>query len=204
MNPRRAEENLELIRTLMERTVQYQLLTARAGLVAGSLAVAGAGLFAVCDASDARVFAAVWGTVFLGSLATTCIGTAIRSRRTGEAVWSRQARAVLLALAPALFSALALTIFFLAQGGGAHLWLPGIWMLCYGQGALATSAYAPAPIRHLAVATLLAGAATLALGPAWATLMMGLVFGAGHLGLGLALLAAERRQTSLRLHRSVA
>jgi len=35
-------------------------------------------------------------------------------------------------------------------------------------------------------------------------LMMGLVFGAGHITLGIVLLAAEQRQRKLRLHRWVA
>jgi hypothetical protein len=34
--------------------------------------------------------------------------------------------------------------------------------------------------------------------------MMGLVFGLGHIGLGAALLAAERGERGLRLHREVA
>jgi hypothetical protein len=204
MDAREAEQNLELIRTLMERTVQYQLLTARAGLVAGSLALLGAGLFLWLDPTEPIAFAAVWGGVFLGALTATCVGTAIRSRRTGEVVWSRQARAVLLALAPALFTAMALTALFFRLGDAMHLWLPGIWMLCYGQGALATSAYAPAPIRYLGVASLLGGALTLAFGPGFAIVMMAVVFGGGHLGLGAALLAAEKRQNSVRIHRSVA
>jgi hypothetical protein len=115
---------------------------------------------------------------------------------------SRQARAVVLALAPSLFAALVLTVFFFARGW--HLWLPGVWMLCYGQGALATAAYAPASIRWLGVSVLLLGPVTLILGPAWSVLMMGLVFGLGHVVLGSALLVAERRQNALRLHREVA
>src|SRR5438046_1151173 len=87
MDARQAEQNLELIRTLMERTVQYQLLTARAGMVAGSLAVLGAALFFLLDAGDPAAFAAVWGAVFLGALTATCVGTTLRSRRTGEPVW---------------------------------------------------------------------------------------------------------------------
>jgi hypothetical protein len=109
---------------------------------------------------------------------------------------------VVLALAPSLFAALALTVFFFARG--MHLWLPGVWMLCYGQGALATSAYAPSPIRWLGVAVLLLGVLTLALGPGWAVAMMGLVFGLGHVVLGVVLLVAERREGAIRLHRSVA
>jgi hypothetical protein len=193
MDPRQAEANLELIRTLMERTVQYQLLTARAGLAAGALALLGAGSFFFLDRNDPAAFGAVWGVVFVGALAATCIGTARRSRQVGEPVWSRQARAVVLALTPSLFAALVLTVFFFHRGDGAHLYLPGIWMLCYGQGALATSAYAPTPIRGLGIASLLAGAATLWLGPDWAIVMMAAVFGVGHMGLGVALMLTEQR-----------
>jgi hypothetical protein len=202
MDARQAAHTLEVIRTLMERTCQYQLLTARAGLVAGSLAGAGALAFLVLDADNPWHFGAIWASVFAGSVLATSSGTILRSRARGEQVWSRQARTVLLALLPSLFAALVLSFFFFAQG--EHLWLPGIWMLCYGQGALATAAYAPSPIRWLGVTVLLLGSWTLWLGPAWAVLMMGLVFGLGHVGLGSALLTIERRQATVRLHRSVA
>jgi hypothetical protein len=204
MDARQAAQNLELIRTLMERTVQYQLLTARAGLAAGSLALVGALLFLFLDQNDPWIFGPVWGCVFVGAFAATCLGVVRRGRERGEPAWSRQARAVLLALAPSLFAALMLTVFFFSRGDGSHLWLPGIWMLCYGQGALATASYAPTPIRGLGIAALLAGGATLWLGPEWANVAMGLVFGGGHIGLGTALLIAERREGAIRLHRSVA
>lgn len=202
MDARQAARTLEVIRTLMERTCQYQLLTARASLVAGSLAGAGALAFLVLDPRDPVNFGAVWAVVFAGSLLATTLGTVLRGREHGERVWSRPARAVLGALAPSLFAALVLTGFFFARG--EHLWLPGVWMLCYGQGALATSAYAPSPIRWLGLAALGMGGVTLLLGPEWAVPMMGIVFGLGHVSLGAALLVAERRQSALRLHRSVA
>ena len=202
MDARQAARNLEVIRTLMERTCQYQLLTARAGLAAGTLAGAGALLFLGLDAANPVHFGAVWGSVFAGSLLATTISTILRGRERGERVWSRQARAVLLALTPSLFAALVLSVFFFAQG--QHLWLPGVWMLCYGQAALATAAYAPAPIGWLGRIALLLGTVTLWLGPGWSVLMMGLVFGLGHIILGVVLLVAERRERVIRLHRSVA
>jgi hypothetical protein len=208
MDARQAARNLEVIRTLMERTCQYQLLTARASLAAGSLAGAGALAFLVLDANDPWQFGIIWAFVFAGSLLATTFGTIFSGREQGERVWSRQARAVLLALAPSLFAALVLTVYFFAQPQTGpyrpYLWLPGMWMLCYGQGALATAAYAPSPIRWLGVAVLLLGALTLWLGPDWAVVMMGVVFGLGHMGLGTALLMAERQQAVLRLHREVA
>jgi hypothetical protein len=202
MDARQAARNLEVIRTLMERTCQYQLLTAKAGLVAGSLAGLGALLFLYLDPANPWHFGGVWATVFFGSVLATSVGTVLRGRERGERVWSRQARTVLLALAPSLVAALALTLFFFARGD--HLWLPGVWMLCYAQGALATAAYSPPPIRWLGVSVLFLGGLTLALDPTCAVPMMGLVFGLGHIGLGVVLLAIERRQAGVRLHRSVA
>jgi len=202
MDARQAARNLEVIRTLMERTCQYQVLTARAGLVAGILASAGALLFFILDPSDPWAFGGVWGMVFTCSLVVTALSTVSRNRQQGERIWSRPARAVVWALAPSLFAALILSVCLFAWE--MHLWLPGMWMLCYGQGALATSTYAPPPIRWLGIAVLLGGTVTLWLGPSWAVIMMGLVFGLGHIGLGTVLLVLERRQSVLRLHRSVA
>src|SRR5437016_2926407 len=108
MNARQAARDLEVIRTLMERTCQYQLLTARAGLAAGSLAGVGALLFFVLDAGDPWQFGAVWAAVFAGSLLATCTSTILRGRACGERVWSRQARAVLAALVPSVFAAFVL------------------------------------------------------------------------------------------------
>src|SRR5438552_10027402 len=98
MDARQAARNLEVIRTLMERTCQYQLLTARAGLVAGSLAGAAALSFLALDADNPWHFGAVWGAVFAGSLVATTASTVARGLEIGERVWSRPARAVLLAL----------------------------------------------------------------------------------------------------------
>src|SRR5438067_6822180 len=105
MDSREAARTLEVIRTLMERTCQYRLLTAWAGLAAGTLAGAGALLLGVLDPADPAHFGVVWGLVFAGSLLASCVGTVTRGREVGERVWSRQARAVVLALAPSLAAA---------------------------------------------------------------------------------------------------
>src|SRR5205807_1292805 len=97
MDAQQAARNLEVIRTLMERTCQYQLLTARAGLAAGSLAGAGALGFVILNPENAWSFGAVWALVFGGSLLATAVGVILRSRERGERVWSRPCRALLVA-----------------------------------------------------------------------------------------------------------
>src|SRR5437764_14412577 len=100
MDTQEAGRTLEVIRTLMERTTQYQFLTARAGLAAGLLACVGSILFVFLDAADPWHFAAVWTLVFIGSLLLTCVCSVMRVRERGECVWSRSAPAVGLARVP--------------------------------------------------------------------------------------------------------
>jgi hypothetical protein len=202
MEPRQAAQTLEVIRTLMERTCQYQLLTARAGLAAGALTILGALTFLYLDAADPLSFGVVWGVVFAGALLATCLGTVLRGRDRGEAIWSRQARTVVLALTPSLVAGLVLTVFFFSCG--MHLKLPGVWMLCYGQGALATSAYAPAPVRWMGIGFVGLGGVALFLGPSWAIAIMTIAFGLGHIGLGVSLYLKEQRERAIKLYRDVA
>jgi hypothetical protein len=202
MDPSQAARNLEVIRTLMERTARYRLLTAWAGLAAGASAFAGAGAFLFLDPADPRAFGAVWGLVFVGATMATIVGSLTRGRERGEAIWSRSARAVVFALNPGLVAAAVLTASFFARGD--HLLLPGVWMLCLGQGALATSAYAPRPVAVLGAAMLVLGGVATALGPAWAIPMMAVGFGGGHCALGGVLLLEERREARVRLHREIA
>src|SRR5437899_3652801 len=116
MDARQAARNLEVIRTLMERTCQYQLLTARAGLAAGSFAGAGALAFFVLAPQNPWHFGSIWALVFAGSLLAATVSIILRGRQRGERVWSRPARAVLLALAPSVFAAMALSVIFFARG----------------------------------------------------------------------------------------
>ena len=71
MDARQAARNLEVIRTLMERNCQYQLLTARAGLAAGSFAGAGALAFSLLASEDPWHFGSIWAVVFAASLAAS-------------------------------------------------------------------------------------------------------------------------------------
>lgn len=186
MDRRRAEENLELIRTLMERATRYEYLSSRVGLIAGGAAVLGSLSFLYLDAARAVSFAAVWGSVFAVSVGTTLWENWREVRAAGETPWARPARQIARALVPALVMALALTVREFARGH--HLGLPGVWMLCYGTGALATTTYAPPVVAPLGIGFMAMGLVTLWLGPGWANVMMGLTFGGGHLILAATLL----------------
>jgi hypothetical protein len=190
--------NLAVIRRLMERSCQYELISAQAGVGAGlAAAVGSAGLFAIGD-RDPSYFGLVWGIVFVAALLWFCVCTFWRGRSRNEPVWSSQAAAVLGAIAPSVIAAAMLTVFFL--GRLDHRWLPGVWMICYAQAALATAAYAPAPIRWMGYWFFAASALTLALGVEMSNIMMAVAFGGGHWMLGACLLMRERESGRLKIY----
>jgi len=190
MNHREAEQNLSVIRTLMERGTRYTNLSGHAGIAVGALALAGA----LARVWFRTPFLATWLCVLMAAAGATVLFTAAMARANGEPVWTRQARTVTLALAPSLGVALLLTL-VLSRAGEEAL-LPGIWMLLWGIGALAMSFFTPRVISTLGLTFLAAGSLTLLGGvrnDAWS---MGLSFGAIHLLFGAILSAAPARSAA--------
>ena len=193
-----AEHTLETIRTLMDRSQRYEHLSGYSGLLAVGTVLAG------CVALGLNLlpfgprldFAVVWSVVFAVAFAAHLLVTFGRAHRRGEPVWSRQARTVLLAVLPSLVVSLAITVL---------MWrldrldlLPALWLLLYGCGALATSFFAPRSIAWLGVTCLAIGIISLVAWPGHAILTMAVGFGVTHIGFGVGVLVAERREARAR------
>lgn len=125
-----AEENLQTIRTLMERSSVYRRALAPIMLFAGIMGTvaAAAGLYFHLDSP--RTFIPFW----LGTAAVVVAGAFFNTRRQaikeGEAVWSPPTRRVAQALSPPLAGGLILGwVFWLLDDSE---WLPFIWPLFYG------------------------------------------------------------------------
>jgi len=76
--------------------------------------------------------------------------------------------------------------------------LPALWLLLYGCGALATSFFAPRSIAWLGVTCLAIGIISLVAWPGHAILTMAVGFGVTHIGFGVGVLVAERREARAR------
>ena len=189
-----AEHTLETIRTLMERSQRYEHISGYSGLFAGSAALAGCATLAshfVPGRTQFR-FAVVWATVFAVAFIAHCVLTFARARQRGERAWSRQARTVTLAVLPAFMAGLALSVV---------MWrldrldlLPGLWLLLYGCGALATSFFAPRSIARLGVTCFVIGAGSLLLPHTHPLRTMAVGFGLTHIAFGVAVIASERKE----------
>ena len=193
-----AEHTLETIRTLMDRSQRYEHLSGYSGLLAGGTVLLGCAALGLnlLPFGPRLVFTVVWSAVFAVAFAGHLLLTFGRARQRGESVWSRQARTVLLAVLPSFGVSLAITVLIWRL---ARLdLLPGLWLLLYGCGALATSFFAPRSIAWLGVTCLAIGTISLVALPGHAILTMAVGFGATHIGFGAGVLVTEGREARTR------
>src|SRR5260221_4246385 len=133
MEPKWAEENLQTIRTLMERSALYRRALAPIMLFAGALGLSAAtvGLFFHLDSIRA------FGTLWLGTAAVAIAGAFLIARQQAlkdkENFWSPPTRRVGQALLPPLFAGMFIgLIFAFAVGLVNPVVLTFIWLLFYG------------------------------------------------------------------------
>jgi hypothetical protein len=188
-----AEHTLETIRTLMERSQRYEHVSGYSGLVAGSVVLAACGVLEAGRLPfGPRVnFALVWSAAFVVAFLAHATLTFARARRRNEPVWSRQARTVYLALLPSLLASFAASV-LMWRLNRLDL-LPGLWLVLYGCGVLATSFFAPPSILALGASCLAMGAGCLVAGCGHPLLTMAAGFGVTHVAFGAGVLITEWR-----------
>jgi hypothetical protein len=137
MEPNWAEENLQTIRTLMERSALYRRALAPIMIFAGMLGVAAAAAGLLFHLDSMRAFGALW----LGTAVVAAIGAFIIARRQalkdGEKFWSPPTRRIAQALLPSLtagtcVSLVAVSVVGKDIGSGFNLLLTLVWLLFYG------------------------------------------------------------------------
>jgi hypothetical protein len=136
MNPNLAEENLQTIRLLMERSALYRRALAPIMLLAGVLGLVAAvtGYMLHCDT------AAAFGLLWLATAAVVISGAFLIARRQalkdGEPFWSPPTRRVTQALSVPLTGGFVLGVLltFAPAGGMVNFTtlLPFLWALFYG------------------------------------------------------------------------
>ncbi|MCD6049458.1 MAG: hypothetical protein K0Q55_861 [Verrucomicrobia bacterium] len=204
MNSDWASENLQVIRTLMERSIMYRRALAPMTMMAGVLGLiaAAGGWFAKLD--DAAVFIAYWvaaaGVINVAAL----LLARKQSLNDKEAFWSSPTRRVALAAAPGFIGAGMVTLAVAlrsAHSSEVIPWLITIWVLFYGCALCAAGFFMPRGIKLFGWLYLVLAAVMLfVLWPYWLKfsvrenhLVMGAVFGGVHLAYGIYLHFTEKR-----------
>jgi hypothetical protein len=194
----KAEEDLRVIRSLMERATVYRAISVPAALIAGVLSIFAAVAihlsnetgFSLGRALSAREFAAIWLFVLVLALFANAFFIWREAKKDGRPFVSSGMKLALRAVAPNLLIPAAFTIWFFATGysGGSEQDLVMVWIAFYGLALLSTGLFAPRSLVFLGWAFLLSALALPALSnvlevlPANVpNLAMGATFGVYHL-----------------------
>jgi hypothetical protein len=193
MNTNWAEENLSLIRTLMERASIYRRALAPIMLTVGVIGTTAsvAGMLGQLDAFLPFVFCWVVAAAVAGLAGFLLARRA--ALREGEAFWSPPTRRIALAMLPAWAAGIMATC---VETDPTRL--AGWWLVIYAVGLHGAGFFMPSGVRRLSWLFLLAGGVALG----WKCscsphAVMGLGFGGLHLLYGIYLYATRAKQTSL-------
>jgi len=161
-----AEENLRVIRSLMEKATIYRAISAPTALV-GGLFSAGLGIWmymhakANPDGGCARCFITGWLSVLAVTAAANGFFIWRAARERNEPFISAAMRKALWALLPSMLGGGFFTFWLTAMAGESAAWLlPEFWMVFYGLALLATSQFSPRSITILGWCFLLTGFAS--------------------------------------------
>ncbi|MFL6515039.1 MAG: hypothetical protein ACJ8M1_08460 [Chthoniobacterales bacterium] len=193
-----AEENLRVIRQLMERATVYRAISAPTALVAGILSLLAAAAvyynnevqLVLGRAVRPREFAVLWIAVLVLAAIANAYFLWREAARSGRPFVSSGMKLALQAITPNLLIPAAFTLWFFQTGylGAQELQLVTVWVAFYGLGLLATALFAPRSLAILGWAFLLTALATPVLNE-WIDRLtddapdtiMGLTFGVYHL-----------------------
>ena len=175
-----ATEQLKFIRDVMERTGTFTAVPGWGAVGMGVFALIATYFAETASSKDNWLIAwmAVAGTAsVLGSIALLQ-----KSKKARAPLFTGVGRKFLASFLPPLFVGVVLTI-VLWRAGEPGL-LPGMWMLTYGAGVLASGAYSVRIVPVMGALFLVMGTATFVLPTAWGNIMMALSFGGLHIIFG--------------------
>ena len=206
METKWAVDNLQTIRTLMERSALYRRALSPIMILAGIIGIAAGLVGWFCRIESNREFVGLWGGAAIIALAGALVLMRRQALNDSEPFWSPPTRRVCQALLPAFVVGLVLAcliLIFSSNPGGAEiqLFLAILWVLFYGCAIHAAGFFMPRGIRWLGWIFIIVGSVFLSflcLRVHWAEylqphLLMGVIFGGLHLAYGIYLHFTEQK-----------
>jgi len=203
MNPNLAEEHLQTIRTLMERSALYRRALAPIMLFAGTLGLIAAAVGLYFHVAAPQLFAVLW----LGTACVVVASAFVLARRQAlkerEPFWSPPTCRVAQALLPPLLSGLFLggSLALVDGKGSVDFPMALIWLLFYGCALHSAGFFMVRGIKWFGwifimgtmLLMLCVQAANFSIRPPAAHWVMGFFFGALHVVYGIYLFFTERK-----------
>jgi len=200
MNPNWAEENLQTIRTLMERSTLYRRALAPVFIFAGVIGVLAMAVGLIFRLNSPHQFGGLW----MGTAVVTVLGALLIVRRQAfkesATFWSPPTRRITQALLPPLVAGMIWGAMVTWSGAFEEL-LPFIWALFYGCALHSAGFFTSRGVKwfgwvYIASAPLLIVFLTVVQRPVSNHLIMGFFFGVLHLAYGAYLYLTEKRKNA--------
>lgn len=202
-----AQERLDVIRTLMERSAIYRRALAPIMLMLGLLGGFASAIGFFLGLNSAAAFTFYWMSISLVALGASFFLVRRQALQESEAFWSPPTRRVAQALVPALFAGAVYGAVVAGQGSGADLagFLPvPLWMLFYGCAIHAAGFFMPRGMKLFGWLFILAGGGVLVsflrsgseIPFRYGHLLMGVFFGGFHFLYGLYLYFSEKKSNN--------
>jgi hypothetical protein len=204
-----AAENLQAIRTLMERAAVYRRALAPIMFLTGTVGLVAAGVGALMGIDSPQGFVGYWLLVSVVPLTGSFLLVRRQALQAAEPFWSPPARRVGQALLPPLTSGFVISLVLLTHLEGSEpaiaqvvglVWLPLGWVILYGAALHAAGFFMPRGVKLFGWMFIAGGCGLFALGipdlprSTFAYGVMGFFFGVLHLAYGfyLALTAKSK------------
>ncbi|MDO8589370.1 MAG: hypothetical protein Q7T82_20295 [Armatimonadota bacterium] len=161
MDKTQAEDNIKLIRQIMDRSARYTSFSGASGVIAGMLALLGcaATYWIAYNLSEDRQilpYVLTWVAVLLLALLQDFALAYRKAARHGESLFAPATFQVIKAVLPGIFVALVLSIRALTLGELDAI--PAIWTLGYGAAVYAAGMYTVREVRIFGIIQLVTGA----------------------------------------------
>lgn len=176
---KRAEENLQYIRTSMESATLFTAVSGKGYVITGVSALAATWLAE--QQSEPTRWLLVWMLELVVASSLILVMTAKKAANQGDYLWSASTKKLLFAFSPAMLVGGVLTVSYALQDNIAGL--PGIWLSLYGAAVMTGGAYSVIALPMMGASFLLIGAVVL-LSTVPAGLVMGLTMGFLHIVCG--------------------
>jgi hypothetical protein len=203
MNPNLAEENLQTIRLLMERSALYRRALAPIMLLAGVMGLLAMTVGLCFHIETARSFAELWLSTAALVVAAAFLLVRRQAFKDREPFWSPPTYRVGQALLPPLLCGMfvGIVLFLIPSGGAVNLIAVLIWLLFYGCAIHSAGFFMVRGIKWFGwifitsaiVFVLTACVTRWEAGPLAAHWVMGIFFGGLHLAYGIYLYFTENK-----------
>ena len=202
-----AADNLQTIRTLMERSALYRRALAPIMIFAGTMGIAGGLTGALGQIQSNRGFVWLWLCTAIAALTGALFLVRRQALKDSEPFWSPPTRRVSQALLPAFFVGLITAVMILVSSAGTQSWevqffLVVFWCWLYGCAIHAAGFFMPRGVRWLGWIFIMTGGILLAIASVLKHglenvplhLLMGGIFGGLHFVYGVYLHFTEPKK----------